>query len=1155
MKKNRSLLISNTCKGWKSKLFMKMRATVLFLLICITQTMAVNLYSQDTRISLNVANVTLKSVLNTIENQTDFYFIYEANNVDVNQEVSLLVDDETIPNLLDNLFSHTGITYRIDDRRIALTHHLDFTNVVQQRRMVSGKVTDSKGQTLPGVTIVIQGTSQGTITATDGSYTLTNVPSDAVLIFSFVGMKTQEVVVGSKTEISLSLTEETIGLEEVVAIGYGVKKKTDLTGAVGSVDAKAMVAKGTQQVLEALQGQVPGVNISSISGRAGSGFAIQIRGQNSLIGGDPLYVVDGIVVDDISFLNPTDIDRVDILKDASSSAIYGSRGSNGVVQIITKQARSEDNKITVSYDGSYGIKQIARLPDFMDGEEFWHFRLAAYVTGKTDPNTNMTDFSISEKNAYSAIVSPYVLQRVLNNDYFDWVDAVFKNSAQQNHVVSLTGNSKNTSYAVFLGYSRDQGSFEGDKMDRFNIRSQFNSKIKNIATIGTQINMSFTDHDAGAENLVKDALLMNPMIHAYDEEGNLVNQPGIPSTLHIPPGGNSMTSKFNPLVDIKNTINNSRQYHILANIYGELTPVKGLLLKTQFSPKLRIARKGEYYGLYTDMRFEDGSDQAILDKLENIDHTWDNSVVYTGKTDDHVYDGTFVFSTYQTRFEDSFTDVQDLAVPGFYNLGSASVINATGSSFIKSTMLSFIARFNYTYKGKYLITVSDRWDGSSKLAKKWESFPSIAVGWRLSEEEFIKNKVDWIDNLKLRVSYGYSGNNNIAAYATQAIADQKTWYGFGKSDTELGLGMGPGGISNYALTWEKTHETNVGVDFGFLRGKISGSIDYYDKISDGLLMDRKLPVESGILNAKIVDNVGSVNNKGIEVGLTTTNIKTKDVLWTTTYTYSCNKNKIVSLYGGKEDDLGNKWFIGHPVETAYQYIYDGVINAEMAQSKWAKDNKLTEGMATVKDISGPDGIPDGLITPLDRTFTGSPFPKWIGSLNSALTIKNIDFSFNIYVNQGRYVASSFYENNMSVGGRQKYKLDLDYYVPENISISALPTAAGFPENTTFELTPNTDAQLPRPNVAGPYYDTENDDFQNGWADASFVKVKNITLGYTFPRVIVEKMKMTNLRMYVNVLNPFVFSDYKGYDPEWADTSSKNDGPSMIIWQFGFNVKF
>jgi TonB-linked SusC/RagA family outer membrane protein len=1128
-------------------------------------------YSQSTKLTVNLKDATVREVMEAIEEQIEFLFLYQEGQVDLNRRVSIYAKGKQLQEILDEVFKGTDNIYIVSDRlvvigkapRKALEVQLsalqkDLKTVIQQpqQKEIRGKVTDTSGEPLPGATVMVKGTTIGIVTDADGNFIL-RIPSDAqTLQVSFVGMKTQEIPIAGRATFNVQLEEETIGLEEVVAIGYGVIKKTDLTGAVGSVDAKAIIGKGSQQVLEALQGQVPGVDISSISGRADSRFSIQIRGQNSLVEGDPLYVVDGIVVNDISYLNPYDIDRIDVLKDASSTAIYGSRGSNGVVQITTKkQAQLKESEMAVSYDGSYGIKQIARLPDFMDGEEFWHFRLASYVKGKTDLNTNKTEFSISEKDAYSAIVSPYVLQRVQNNDYFDWIDAVFKNSAQQNHMVHITGNSKNTSYGVSLGYRLDQGSFEEDRMDRFNIRSQFNSKIGNIAMVGAQVNMSFTDHDAGSRDVVKNALLMNPMIHAYDEDGNLVNQPGTPSALRIPPGGNSMTSKFNPLVDIKNTIDNSRQYNILTNIYGELTPVKGLVLKTQFSPNLEIARRGEYYGLYTDKRFETGSDQAILDKSERMEYTWDNSITYTGKAEDHTYDGTFIFSVYENRSEDSFTDVQDLSVPGFYNLGSASVINATGSSFIKSTMLSFIARFNYSYNGKYLLTVSNRWDGSSKLVKKWESFPSIAAGWRISEEEFIKDKVNWVDNLKLRVSYGYSGNNNVSAYATQALANQKTWYGFGKSDTKLALGMGPGGISNYALTWEKTHETNVGIDFGFFRGRISGTIDYYDKLSDRLLMDRKLPVESGIRNAEIIDNVGSVSNKGIEVGLTTTNIKTKNVLWSTTITYSRNKNKIVSLYGGKEDDLGNKWFIGHPVEVAYQYVYDGVINAEEALSKWAKDNKLSEGMATVKDISGPNGVPDGLITPLDRTFTGSPFPKWIGSLNSTLAIKNIDFSFNIYVNQGRYVASSFYENNMSVVGRQKYKLDFDYYVPENINISPLPTGPGFPENTVFELTPNTDASLPRPNVPGPYYDTENDDFQNGWADASFVKVKNITLGYTFPKTIIEKMKMTNLRMYVNVLNPFVFSHYKGYDPEWADASFKDDGPAMITWQFGLNIKF
>lgn len=1026
----------------------------------------------------------------------------------------------------------------------------------QAQHKVTGKIIDNAGNPIPGATVMVQGTSTGVTADGTGMYSITAPKPTSVLVFSFMGYETKEETVGDRKVINVTLPESAINIESVVSIGYGVKKKTDLTGSVGSIDSELITSKGVVNPLEALQGQIPGVNITTNSSRAGSGFSIQIRGQNSLKAADPLYVVDGIVVDEISFLNPSDIERIDVLKDASSNAIYGSRGSNGVVMIVTKQASSANrDKVTVTYDGYYGVKQVARLPNFMSGDEFQNYRMAAYITAvKNSPTDNMK-YEITPGNFKNATINANIWKRYADKDYFDWVNAAFQNGSQQNHFLSVTGNARNTSYVVSMGYQNEEGIFKGDEFKRVSLRGGLTNKIKDFATIGFQSNMSLIDNDRGLPEYINRALSMNPLVKAYDDNGELILYPASTIGLGEPSNGAQYTSNLNPLVDLANTQNNRRGYYILANLFAEVEPIKGLKVKSQFSPTLRTSRSGEYSGANTNKRRTAKTDLAAVTKREYLEYTWDNSVTYAGSKGDHSYDATYVFSIYETRFETTETEVEDLAIPGIYNLGSASKINYSKSNFIGTAMLSHILRANYTYKGKYLLTVSNRWDGSSKLAKKWDSFFAVAGGWRISEEPFLK-KADWLSNLKLRASFGYTGNNNIDAYSQFTLPSIKSWYGFGENNG-LALGYSPNGIANSELTWEKTREVNVGLDFGFLRGRISGTVDYYNKLSDGLLMSRKLPYEAGIYESKVTDNIGSVRNRGIEVGLSTININKKNVTWSTSFTYSRNKNKIETLYGAKEDDLGNKWFIGQPIDVAYTYISDGVVSAADAKTDWAKRWGVTEGNGKLKDISGPNGKPDGIISSLDRTITGTGFPDWIGNFSSNLKIYNVDFSFSIYANQGRYLYSPFLNDMYNVaGGRQTYKLSMDYYVPENVSLPGIPSDYA---NAAFPLTPNTDATLPMPNsnANSKFYNTGSKDFQDGYSDMSFVKVKNITLGYTFPKKICDKLRMQSLRIYANVLNPFVFTDYKGYDPEWADaeTNKSDGGPSTVVWQFGLNVKF
>ncbi|HYX06717.1 MAG TPA: SusC/RagA family TonB-linked outer membrane protein, partial [Bacteroidales bacterium] len=481
-------------------------------------------------------------------------------------------------------------------------------------------------------------------------------------------------------------------------------------------------------------------------------------------------------------------------------------------------------------------------------------------------------------------------------------------------------------------------------------------------------------------------------------------------------------------------------------------------------------------------------------------------------------------SIYYTRFESSFINVQNLPYNSrFDNLGSATTIDGVGSEYQKTTLVSFITRINYAYQDKYLVTLSDRWDGSSKLGKdnKWTSFPSVALAWRISAENFMQSQPVF-SSLKLRLSYGFVGNDNISPYLTQSNAGLLRKYDFGGTYSP---GNEPTGLANKKLTWERSHELDAGLDFGLIKGRIYGTVDIYNKLSEKLLMMRKLPTESGW--GVIWDNVGSVRNKGVELTFTSVNVDGKNFYWTTSFNFTKNSNEIVELYGEKVDDIGNNWFIGEPVNVIYDYNMTGIW--QESERNQALTYGQLPGQARVQDVDNNKIIE----ARKDKLILGSPDPDWIGGFTTTFRYKNFDLSGSLYTKQGMFVLSGFHQNFANVDDRGRQKLDINFYMPPN------------------EMTPtHISNEYPQPKNVGPYY--QNVGY---YRDASFIKVKNITLGYTFSNSVTNKLLLNNLRLYVNVLNPFVFTKYDGFDPEWADATYANGGTSSVTYQFGINVKF
>ncbi|MDG3581588.1 SusC/RagA family TonB-linked outer membrane protein [Galbibacter pacificus] len=1003
----------------------------------------------------------------------------------------------------------------------------------QQNTTVTGSITETEtGTPLPGVNVVEKGSSNGTTTDFDGNYSINVSSLNATLIISYIGFKTQEIPLNGASSINIVLEPDTQSLDEVVVIGYGTQKKSDLTGAVGSMDTETLTDRSMNNPLEAMQGNVPGVQITQSTGRIGDGYDITIRGKNSLGGNSgPLFVVDGVPTSNINFLNPEDIERMDILKDASSTAIYGSRGSNGVVIVTTKSGANAPSDFTVSLDSYMGVKEVARLPKMMGGEKWWYYHQSAYLATASDG----PDGYVTPETLYNAVIgtrNSELLRRANNNETFDWYDAVLKTGIQQNNYVNVSGRTDDgLGYNLGIGLQNETGNIENESLKKYSFKSGLDKKINDKFSLGANFTVAMTEQQDGSDIAMQEAFRLNPFLNPYELDGTRLFP--LPGKLTDADGNMVIdkTSTYNPILEIRNTSDETRRWTGIGNVYFQYNILDWLSFKTTYSAGYTSSRRGQSWGAMTATGVSNNNKaSASIENSENFNGTWDNqfNIDYTFN-DVHAFNFLALQSLYYSRSESSFESARNMPFDtGFYNLGSGeqSTFNL-GSAYSKQTLSSYALRLNYGYKDKYLITLSNRWDGSSLLAqdRKWDTFPSAAFAWRISEENFLNNS-NTISNLKLRLSYGYTGNNNVDPYSTQNILDQQLYYDFNGTTAN---GWLPSKLANTVLGWEKTREMNFGLDYGFFNNRISGTVDVYDRLSDDLIMEQNLPLESGwpLINA----NVGSVKNTGVEASLTGRIIDNEKVSWSTTLTFTKNKNSVEELYGQDEvDDVGNGWFIGEDIDVIYNYDFDGIWQGDEVAE--AASYNQSEGEAKVRDINN-----DGVISPNDdRIFLGTPNPDWSGSLFTKLQVGNIDLSASVITNQGMYVYSNFHANFTNTEDRGRQKLDIDWYVPEN--------QAGVPAQYSNSY--------PQPRNMGTYW---KDDGVGYYRDASFVKVKNIALGYTFNNNLIEKLNIKYFRIYANVINPFVFTDYDGYDPEWAGAGLGVGRVSSITYQLGINLKF
>lgn len=976
-----------------------------------------------------------------------------------------------------------------------------------QNAPVTGKVSQSDGTPLAGVSVVVKGTSNGTATDATGHFRL-SAPPNSILVFSYVGFLRKEVPVGNRTTFNVILEEDSKKLDEVVVVGYGQFRRRDITGSISKVRGEDIRALPVTNAQQALQGRAPGVDVVTSSNKPGSEPQVRIRGNRSFsAGNDPLYVVDGIpLAGGISDINPQDIESIEILKDASATAIYGSRGANGVVLISTRHGKT--GEAVVSYDAYYGNAESLGRIDVMNGPQFAEYkRESRRATG---------NYNDSDPNADKKLFEPVELESILLGRTTDYQGLLLRKGIQTSHQLGVTGGTDKTKYAISFGYFKDDGIVKGQDYTRYNVRINLDQQIGKYVKVGTASTAVLSIRDGEAFNPIGGALQENPLGVPYDKDGNLIF---LPTTDGL---------RTNPVYEILpgNNVDKRRRIRLFNSMYGEVQLNKDLKFRLNFGPDITQDNRGTFQGRFTNAR-RGGDPTAAQSNFYRLAYTVENILTYN-KTfrKNHVLNVTALYSFQSQRDESSNTSVLGVPVETqqYFNLGAANQVTGVGSNLSEFTIASWMGRVNYTLRDKYLLTVTGRADGSSRFAPghKWSFFPSFALGWNLINESFI-SRMKNLSNLKLRFSYGQTGNTDISPYLTQGSLS-RTVYAFGNNGA---FGYRPNEIPNPNLKWESTASLNLGVDFGFFNDRVYGSVDVYRQHTTDLLLRKFLPISNGFNS--ILQNVGSTENKGVEIQLSTVNIKNKNFTWTTDFTWATNQEKILELFSGQKNDIGNGWFIGYPIRVYYDYKKIGIWQTEDAAL--AASYKQKPGEIRVADVSGPNGKPDGKIDANDRVILGTQQPKWTGSVNSRFIYRNFDLSVFVFARVGGMIRSRFHDQYNTLFGRYN-NLNVNYWTPKN---------------------PTNDFPRPNQNQEFPIYSSSMSYF-----DGSFVKIRNITLGYTFTSELARKLKLQSLRFYLSAQQPFIFAPYrqkyKGIDPEEVGEVTA-DTPSSRLLLFGLNARF
>jgi TonB-linked SusC/RagA family outer membrane protein len=953
---------------------------------------------------------------------------------------------------------------------------------------IAGVVTAVEtGTPLANARVTLAATDLGATAGPDGRYTIALVPPGTyrlrTQLIGHAALEVTGVVVtaGQTTTLNLQLQPLAVTLEQVVVVGYGTQVRKDITGAVASTAGEDLQQTPKVNAVEALKGRIAGVDIVTTGNKPGDGINIRIRGERSLTASnDPLYVLDGIpMAGGIGDLNPNDIESIEVLKDASSTAIYGSRGASGVVLITTRQGKG--GATTLTYDTYAGVQQATRRMRMMTGPEFATFkREASRTVGKYLCPSGVP---VCEEGD-AALFWPVERASLGAGRWTDWQDLVLRSGTQVSNEVRIAGGDEKTRFAVSVNQLAQQGIIQGQDFVRRSGRFNFDHRLNTRLRVGTSTYLVRSDQRLGrGDGVYGEALGNDPLGMAYDSAGRLIFKP-------TPDG-----QRVNPLSDVQNQKDDRARTRVFSTLFADYSLTDALNWRVNFGADLTFFRRGQFWGAQTQA-MQGSPANASLQQNRTFAYTLDNILTYRRSVGSaHRIDATFVYSIQQQQTEDENAGAISLPYEQqeYYDIGSGNFFQAPSSNFTQWRLQSYMARVNYALKDRYLLTVTSRLDGSSRLAPghKYQLFPSVALAWRLSEEGFVQ-RTGLFSDLKLRASYGRTGNTAIDPYQTVG-ALARTIYSFGGMPA---VGYRPGALPNQNLTWERTAQADVGLEFTTRGGRISGAVDVYRSSTSDLLMARRLAGANGFTS--IVQNIGATRNTGLEVALTTELLRNwHGLAWTTQVNWAMNRNRIVSLYGGYQDDKRNGWFIGYPLDVYYDRKFAGIW--QLQDSVAAKAYGRKPGEIRIVDVNG-----DGKVNDADRVILGTRFPDWTGSATQRFTWKTVDLSVMAVARWGFMVHDDFRVGNNVLAGRYN-NLAVNYWTPSN------------PSNT--DPRPNVDQESP-PNGGA-----------RGYVDGSFIRVRSIALGYTVPGARLGPLRGRSLRFYATALDPLLFTDFQGLDPE------------------------
>lgn len=1131
-----------------------MRITLVISMLWVTQVFALPAWSQSTRLSLNHVNTTIRKVLQDIEEKTDYYFMYNGQFVNVERTVSIQISDKNITDVLDVLFANTGIKYKIEDRQIALTENLINRAQTQQPLTVKGTVKGSDDSPVPGATIVIKRSGTGTITDENGNFILTNVPADAVLVVSFVGMRTTEIEVANQQNITIILENETIGLEEVVAIGYGVQKKKLTTGATIQVSGEDMQKLSTVSALGALQSQTPGVTIIQSSGMPGEGHKVTVRGLGTVGSSSPLYVIDGVAGSNINLLNPADIESVDVLKDAASAAIYGARAANGVILVTTKQGRT--GKMQITYDGYYGIQNPYKVPPLLNAREYMT------ILNEVNFNEGLAPYD------WSAMM-PELYERIQDGwAGTNWLDEIRnKNAVMQNHAFNLTGGNEISKFSMGFSYTDQQGIYGSPVEPDFKrytarINSEHlvykNSKGLEVIKIGENLNYNYNEKKGiGIGNIywndIHNVLVATPLMPVYNDNGEYWAK-----TDNTSSGLASLDpSLTNPVASMvyQRGQNMSKNYALNANIYVEIQPIRDLIFRSNFGYKMSANSYRQYTPKYelseTTVNTIDRVNQSMG---SGYSWTWENTFTYSFSLASHTFNALIGQSLEKWGMGESmnatngyslFRDFKHAWLDNTQGLTSG-ITSLSGSPWGEGAISSFFGRLNYNYKETYMASVIMRADGSANFAKgnRWGYFPSASLGWVITNESFMAGTTEWMNFLKLRGSWGQNGNADIAnfQYLATVAFDGRNKYSFGNTKESQSTGGYPDILPNTNITWETSEQLDLGFDARFIDSRMGLAFDWYKKTTKDWLV--LAPTLASYGTGAPYINGGDVENTGIEIGLNW-NDQAGDFTYTINLNAATNKNKVTRIANGEGIIHGEpnvlsqgtvemyRAEVGKPIGYFWGYKTAGVFqNVEQIANTPAK----LQSNPQPGDLIFVDTSHDGKITVDDKTEIGNPHPDVTVGFSLNMGYKGFDFSVTANGAFGHQIAKSY--RSFADSKVQNYTTDIFGRWHGEGTSNKLPRLTSG-SNTNWQ------------EISDIYIE-----------DADFLKIQNVTLGYDFKKIL-TRLPFSQARLYLTAQNLYTFTGYSGMDPEigygydesWVSGIDLGFYPSPRTYIIGVNLKF